>query len=222
MQRRITTNRSCDDLNHRMLNAGTAGALLLPVASRNDVPAAYRTTAIADLLAYHNGFGEAPSSYTHPAVLVGMCMDHRKKLRIPDKFAYVMRAAGANFTGMEFQMSFAIAVGGVRAVAIIGHDQCGMSGLAARKDAFVANLVGDAGWNRDAAVQHFDQYATRFEIGDPAEFTRAQVRLLRSHYPKLTIAPLLYRLGDGLLHVIDETGELVHANASDLQTRTAS
>ena len=176
---------------------------LLLVREQHDVPLAYRDTAIADLLAYHN-LGAPHRRHAQAELLVGMCMDNRKRLRIPDNFAFVMRAAGASSRGLEFQMSFAIAVGGVRAIAIIGHDQCGMSGLVARRDAFVAGLVDAAGWEQHVAEQHFEEYAPRFEIGDPVEFARAQARHLRQQFPRLTVAPLFYRLDDGMLCIIDE------------------
>ena len=119
-----------------------------------------------------------------------------------------MRAAGANFRGREFQMSFAIAVGGVRAIAIIGHDQCSMSGLGAQRDAIVAGLVDAAGWDRHLAEQHVEEYMPRFEIGDPVEFVRSQAGHLQKQYPRLTVAPLLYRHDDGMLCVINESKEM--------------
>ena len=177
--------------------------MLIPVRDPRDLLPAYCGTAIADLFAYHN-LGARHARYVRAALLVGMCMDHRKRLRIPENFAYVMRAAGANFRGLAFQMSFAVAVGGARAIAVIGHDQCGMSGLEARRDAFIAGLVDSAGWEPSVARQHFDEFAPQFEIGDAAEFTCVQARHLRQQYPRLTVAPLLYQLDDSMLYVIDE------------------
>ncbi len=81
----------------------SATQLLVPVNDQRDVPLAYRDTAIADLLAYHN-LGASHRRYFQADLLVGMCMDHRKQLRIPENFAYVMRAAGANFRGLDFQI----------------------------------------------------------------------------------------------------------------------
>ena len=36
----------------------------------------------------------------------------------------------------EFKVSYAIAVGGVRAIALMGHTNCGMSNLAGRREMF--------------------------------------------------------------------------------------
>ncbi len=181
---------------------------LVPVHERSDVPTMYRDTAIADLLVYHNLGGGPHRRYTQADLLVGMCMDHRSRLRIPENFAYIMRSAGANFRGLDFQMSFAITVGRVRAIAIIGHDQCGMSGLAAQRSALVEGLVHGAGWERHIAELHFDEYAPRFEIGDPAKFALGQAHHVRQQYPGLPVAALLYRLDEGMLHIIDAGEEM--------------
>lgn len=176
---------------------------LLPVCGQGDIPLAYRDSAVADLLAYHNLHSPQPR-LTRAELLVGMCMDNRMHLRVPEKFAYVMRSAGANFRGLDFQVSFAIAIGGVRAIALIGHNLCSMSALGDQREALVAGLVDAAGWDRDIAEQHFDAYEPRFEIGDPIEFTLDQARHVRQQFPRLTVAPLLYLVDDGMLYVIDE------------------
>jgi carbonic anhydrase len=175
---------------------------LVPVGSRCDVFEKYRETPIADLLAFHN-LGAPYRHYTRPQLLVGMCMDHRLRLRIPHNSAFVLRAGGANFRGLEFQISFAIAVGGVRAVCLIGHDECGMVGLALQRESFVEGLMENAGWRREAAEKHFDALADRFEIADAAEFVLSEAERLRRQYPAVLVAPLLYSVGDGVLNQIE-------------------
>lgn len=177
---------------------------LYPAQEPDEVFPVYWSTPIADLLAYHN-WHEFHGRYTQAELLVGMCMDHRKRLRIPERFAYIMRAGGANFRGLEFQISFAIAIGGVRAIALIGHDQCGMANLEACRDTFVSGLIENAGWSRDAAVRHFDEYAPRFEVGDPADLVCTHARQLRQIYPTMVVAPLMYHLEDGMLYQIKES-----------------
>ena len=175
---------------------------LVPVGSRCDIFEEYRETPIADLLAFHN-LGVPHRHYTRAQLLVGMCMDHRLRLRVPRNFAYVLRTGGANFRGLEFQISFAIAVGGVRAVCLIGHDECGMAGLASRRESFVEGLMENAGWQREAAEKHFDALAARFETSDSAEFVLSEAERLRRQYPEMLVAPLLYSLGDGALNQIE-------------------
>ena len=132
-----------------------------------------------------------------------MCMDSRKHLRIPDNFAFILRTGGANLRLSEFRVSYAIAVGGVRAIALIGHTNCGMSGLTARRGLFIDGLV-DAGWNRAAAEEHFDRYAPEHEIGPEADFIRAEARRLRELYPRIDVAPLLYRVEDDSIALLLE------------------
>jgi carbonic anhydrase len=125
-------------------------------------------------------------------------------LRIPDNFAYVLRAGGANFQRIEFKVSYAVAVGGIRTMCLIVHDQCGMVDLRARRDVFVNGLVENGGWKRREAERHFDQFSPVFEIRDPAEFVLGEARRLRERYPRVLVAPLFYQVGEGLLYQIAE------------------
>jgi len=190
---------------------------ILPVRRWDDILPAYREMPIGDLLGYHN-LRRPHRRYTGAELLIGMCMDNRKVLRIPDNFAFVLRAGGANLRRMEFKVSFAVAVGGVRAVCLIAHDECGMVGLRARREAFVCGLVERGGWERRAAEEHFDRHAPELEIADPAAFVFAEARRLRERYPLVPVAPLFYRVGDGLLYQI--TGDTRAAEGGD-DTRPA-
>ncbi len=176
---------------------------LIPIESAADVPAAYRETPIGDLIRYHN-LGAEHREYERAELLVGMCMDHRKRLRIPDNFAYILRSGGGNLRPSEFKVSFAIAVGGVRALALLAHSGCGMVSLASRRREFVDGLVEGAGWDREQAEQHFLQFAPLFEIGNEIDFVLAEARRLRLRYPKITVAPLMYQLEDGRLYGLAE------------------
>ena len=175
---------------------------LLPVHAPHDIPERLRDTPVGRLLEYHN-LDRPLDPYDRAVLLIGMCMDHRKHLRIPDQFAYILRAGGANLRPSEFKVSYAIAVGGVRDIALIGHTQCGMSGLASRREEFVAGLV-DAGWTREEAERHFDSYAPLFEIGDEIDFVISESRRLRARYPAVSVTPLLYRVEDGQLYLVRE------------------
>ena len=176
---------------------------LLPVLSDDDIPSEYRNTPIGQLLTFHNL--KVPFAEFHNArILVGMCMDNRKHLHIPDNFAFIIRAGGANLRYSEFKVSFAIAVGGVRHMALIGHNNCSMVNLHSRKDEFIEGLVEHAGWERELAEQHFTQFAPMFEIMNEIDFVLNETKRLRVRYPKIHIAPLLYRIEDNLLYLISE------------------
>ncbi len=176
---------------------------LLPVTCAAEILPSYRQTPIGLLLEYQN-LGRPFDTYATAQLLIGMCMDNRKMLRVPDNFAYILRAGGANLQRVEFKVSFAIALGGVRALALIGHDQCGMVHLPQRRDAFIRGLVENAGWTTKAAATHFDEHAADFEVGDAAEFIRAEAKRLRRRYPTVLVAPLFYLVDYGKLYQVQE------------------
>ncbi len=177
---------------------------LRPINTPADIPEAYRKTPIGLLLEYHN-LNRPYESYAEARLLVGMCMDNRKHLHMPDNFAFIIRTGGANLRYSEFKVSYAIGVGGARAIALIGHTQCGMVNLVARKEQFVRGLAEHAGWSLEEAEEHFHHFAPMFEIGNETDFILSEVKRLRLRYPKIPVAPMLYRVEDNQLYIIDET-----------------
>lgn len=176
---------------------------LLAISSVEHIPPSYRGTPIGLLLEYHN-LGRPLEPYKRAQLLIGMCMDNRKHLRIPDNFAYIIRAGGANLRYSEFKVSYAIAVGGVSHLALIGHNQCGMVNLVSRKEEFISGLVNRAGWERTQAEEHFNHFAPLFEIGNEIDFVLLETKRLRLRYPRIQVAPMLYRVEDNLLALIQE------------------
>lgn len=176
---------------------------VVPVESPDQIFPRYRDTPIGRLLEYHN-LQRSFDSYSQAELLIGMCMDHREHLHIPGKFAYILRAGGANLRPSEFKVSYAIAIGGVRHIALIGHTQCGMVNLMGRGRSFVDGLVKGAGWERETAEEHFYHFAPIFEIGSEIDFVCSEANRLRLRYPKITVAPMLYRVEDTRLYLINE------------------
>jgi len=176
---------------------------LRAITSEEDIPLPYRKTPVGRLVEYHN-LKKPFDNYTKAELLIGMCMDNRKHLHIPDNFAFIIRAGGANLRYSEFKVSYAIAVGGVRCIALLGHTQCGMVNLVARKDQFIEGLVTTAGWQAQEAEEHFHHFAPMFEIGNEIDFVVNEVQRLRLRYPKILVAPLLYRVEDARIYFIDE------------------
>lgn len=166
---------------------------LREIRSIQDIPEKYRETPIGLLLQYQN-LDHPFASYTNAQILIGMCMDNRKHLHIPENFAYIIRAGGANLRHSEFKISYAIAVGGVRHIVLIGHNQCGMVNLAARREQFVRGLVEGAGWTKEQAEEHFMNYAPLFEIGNEVDFVVSEAARLNSRYPKVEVVPLIYAI----------------------------
>lgn len=176
---------------------------LVAVNSSDHIFPEHRGTPIQALLEYHN-LNREYETYTQAQLLIGMCMDNRKHLHIPDNFAYIIRAGGANLRSSEFKVSYAIAVGGVKCIALIGHNQCGMVNLAARRDLFIRGLIENAGWDADRAQEHFNQFAPMFEIGNEVDFVLSEAKRLRLRYPKIQVAPLMYKVEDNLLYQVRE------------------
>ena len=176
---------------------------LVAVKTAEDIFPEYRETPIGLLLEYHN-LNRPFDAYLKAQLLIGMCMDNRKHLQIPDNFAFIIRAGGANLRYSEFKISYAIGVGGVKSIALIGHTQCGMVNLIDRKELFIQGLVYNAGWQRESAEEHFMQFAPMFEIGNEIDFVLSEAKRLRWRYPKIQVAPLLYRVQDNLLYLIPE------------------
>jgi carbonic anhydrase len=173
------------------------------VETQGEILSEYRNSPIGFLLEYHN-LGRSFDKYTRAQLLIGMCMDNRKRLRMPDNFAYVIRTGGANLRYSEFKVSYAIAVGGVKAIALIGHNQCGMVNIKAKREQFVQGLVEKAGWEKERAEEHFSHHEPKFEIGNEIDFVLSEAKRLRLRYPKVQIAPLMYLVEDNLLYFVRE------------------
>jgi len=174
-------------------------AEIVPANYRDEILPVYRGTPVGLLLEYHN-LGRALGSMTAPQMLIGMCMDSRKALRIPNDFAFVLRTAGANMRDNEFRIAYAIAVGNVHTIALIAHTDCGMAQLERRREDFIEGLVRNAGWERARAEQHFAESAPKFGIRDEVDFVLREAARLRDIYPRVLVAPLLYRVEDDLLY----------------------
>ncbi len=172
------------------------------IDSRADIPEGFQGTAVADLLGYHN-FEEPLREEAAPRLLVGMCMDHRKMLRMPCGFAYVIRNGGGTLVHSRFHISYAISVGGIGAIAVVGHSKCGMVGLDANRQAFVRGLVNRAGWDGTEAREHFLESAPECEIRDSVAYTIEQVMELRQEYPRIPVAPLFYKIEDNRIYWIE-------------------
>jgi carbonic anhydrase len=176
---------------------------LIPINSKDDIFPQYRGTPIGKLLEYHD-LGKPLDVIAMPELLIGMCMDNRKHLRIPDNFSFIIRTGGANLRYSAFKVSYAISVGGVRHIAIIGHTNCGMVHLIDRREQFIQGLIDAAGWTRAHAEEHFDHFAPMFEIGNEIDFVLSEAKRLRLQYPAIIVAPMIYRVEDNRIYLVEE------------------
>lgn len=176
---------------------------LVSVTKVEDIFSDYRDTPVGLILEYHN-LDRQYELYNNAQVLIGTCMDNRVGLRLPDKFAYIIRTGGGNIQHNDFHISYAIAVGRVKYIVLIGHNKCGMVNLPERKDRFIDVLVKRAGWTRDMAKKHFTQDAPECEIGNEFNYLMNDVRRLRELYPKIMVVPLIYLVEDNMLYQVRE------------------
>jgi len=177
---------------------------LVPVDSPSDIVPRYARTPVEGLLRYHNLAEPLTARSARAELLVGMCMDHRKDLVVPNEFAYVLRAAGGNLRDHEFDISYAVAVGGVTAIALLAHTDCGMVRLRRKRADFVRGLVERGGWDEALAGEHFDASVALYELDDAVAFALAEAHRLRAMYPAVLVAPLLYRVEDDRLLQIED------------------
>ncbi|MCX7711131.1 MAG: carbonic anhydrase [Clostridia bacterium] len=176
---------------------------LKKIKEEKQIPLEYRDTPIGELIRYQNLMGDF-KTYDSAQLLVGMCMDNRKQLRIPENFAYIIRTGGANLRYSEFKVSYAIAIGNVGHIAIIAHDNCGMVNLVSKREQFIEGLSKNAGWERQRAEEHFMNYAPMFEIDNELDFVAREAKRLEEKYPGVMVAPLLYTIDDNMLSIITE------------------
>jgi carbonic anhydrase len=176
---------------------------IIKIKSEKQIPSSYVDTPIFELIAYQN-FGANLKVYNCAELLIGMCMDNRKQLRIPENFAYIIRTGGANLRYSEFKVSYAIAIGNIKHIALIAHNNCGMVNLVSQRERFVEGLCKNAGWDKERAEEHFMNYAPMFEIDNEVDFVVKESNRLAEKYPGVMVVPLLYSIEDNMLNVIVE------------------
>lgn len=181
---------------------------LIDANRAEDILPVYRGTPVEELLRYHNLREPRPTDNEVPKMFIAMCIDFRKFLVVPNDYAYIMRTAGARLRGNEFELLYAIAVGGVSTVVLIGHTDCGMTRVINQRDQFVAGLGERAGVAEETAGEIFDTFAPEYAIEDPVKAMVAEAIHLRSLLSGVMIAPLLYRVSDDKLVQILEPGAI--------------
>ncbi|MBS0010445.1 MAG: carbonic anhydrase [Bacteroidales bacterium] len=176
---------------------------LIEIRSSNDIPEQYRNTPIGLFLGYHN-LGRKFEKHKKAELLIGMCMDSRQVLNIPNSFTYVLRTGGANMRDLDFNISYAIAVGGIKYIIMLGHTNCAMINLISKKDDFIRGLVDTGGWEKYLAEEHFQQSEPVYEIKNEIDFVLKETRRLRLKYRKVTVVPMIYRVKTNHIYLIEE------------------
>ncbi len=72
-----------------------------------------------------------------------------------------------------------------------------------RRDAFIRGLAR-GGWSEADAAEHFDESVQLYEIQDAVASALEEASRLKTAYPALLVAPLLYRVeNDRLQQIVD-------------------
>lgn len=175
---------------------------LAEVNAASDIFPELKGTAVGDLLLWHNlpeSRAAMPASTSEARLLVSMCMDHRADLVIPNEFAYILRSAGGTLRDSDFEVQYAVAVGGVSEIALLAHTDCGMVGVSGKRSKFVEGLVARGGCTADFANTEFDRFSNLYEQHDVIAFVVGECRRLEAMLPNLRVVPLLYRVADDKL-----------------------
>ena len=185
-----------------LMSSPTGSVALRPVHARGDILPPYRGTPIGELLRAH-ALRARIEAGAAPELLVVTCMDHRVRLSLPPGFAFEVRTAGACFEPVRSNIAFAVAVAGIRHLAIIGHTDCAMGVAHERGGAMVDHLVSAEGWSpEDAAAEHAGLCAG-FALEEVMQTTLERARELARAFPSCLVAPLLYDVGEHALSQIE-------------------
>lgn len=176
---------------------------LLNISESRQIPEKYIGTPIFKLLEYHN-LGLKHRIYKDPQMLIATCMDFRLNFNIPKNFAFMIRTGGANMKNMEFKISFAISIGGIKHIAIIAHTDCAMTKMTISQKSFVRGMVKSAKWSEGLAIRHFNSKSLEFGIKDEIDFTLKESKRLKKLYPGITIVPMLYEVEGDQISLINE------------------
>jgi carbonic anhydrase len=76
--------------------------------------------------------------------------------------------------------------------------------LEERKELFIQGLIDSAGWTRQHAEEHFTEHAPKWEIGNSIDFAVSEAVRLRKTYPKITAAPMHYKVENNRIYLIKE------------------
>jgi len=188
---------------------------LKAVDSEEAIPELLRNTPIGTLLRLQNLQQVDEGLPDDPQLLVGMCIDYRKRLALTKSWAYILRREGANMAGSEFAVALA-ASKGLKYMALIAHNHCAMANTGELRSGFVSTLISEHGWNAETAQSFFEDHARSREIGNEIDFVLHESRRLKRLFSGLTVVPLIYLLETERLYLLREWLEEALPDASAL------
>ena len=175
---------------------------LRPIHSIEDIPTKYQNTPIGLLLEFHN-LNKKPALFEDAQLLIGMCIDNRKQLNLPENFAYVLRSPGANFDQDAFAIAYAVFCLKKKNIALIGHNDCGMVQLAHKRETFLKGLEEVGNWEKGKAIEFYESNLIEYGLENEIDILIRQATEFRGLYPKVITVPMLYRVEDKKLFLIE-------------------
>lgn len=176
---------------------------LNPILGPKDMPERWQGTPIDEFISAHN-FNKPieTESGDAPKLLLVSCIEFRFAPQVPANFAYMIRTAGgriSNIPGSEFALAYILA-NGVKHIATVGHNDCGMTKVEAFKPKLVEALV-EQGWERDNAQKFIEENAETFAMKDEIDSLEFEFLRMRSLFKNVEIAPLFVSLSSSRLHI---------------------
>ncbi len=172
---------------------------LVPMTCPEDIPLEWRNSPIEALIRSENMGQPIAETVGQPQLLIATCIEFRYALPIPRMYAYVIRRASGRLVGSEFSMAYILAKG-VQHLALIGHNDCGMTKVAENRVPMIAALIAQ-GWAPDRAEDFINAQAARHSMADELDGLKREYIRLRRIFKKLVIAPLFVDLADTRLFV---------------------
>lgn len=179
-------------------------ARLLAVTSADEIPPSLQGTPVEAILKSQNLYEVSDESEESTNMIIGMCMDYRKRLHLPKNCAYIIRSPGANMMGNEFAIAMALATG-VSYMALLVHNKCLMSDPVQKRPDFLKVMVQNHRWTPKQAQTVFDTSVKDGYIGEPVSFALQESARLKALFPQLVVVPLLYDVDTDRIFVIRVT-----------------
>ncbi len=171
---------------------------LSPIEAPSDIPERWQGTPVETLILSQN-FGAEITPSGFPELVIATCIEFRYQPRVPSEFAYIMRRASGRLNGSEFSLAYTMSKG-VKHLALVGHNDCGMTKVAENKQAMINALV-EQGWYKDRAEDYVTVNASRYAITDEIDSLKNEFFRLRRLFPKLEIAPLFISLATSKMYL---------------------
>lgn len=179
-------------------NSASYGTRLSLIKDSDDIPQRWRGTPIEEFIGAHN-FDKPIEGGGNPRLLIVSCIEYRFSPQIPHTFAYVMRTAGGSLRNLDFPLAYILAKG-VRHVALVAHNDCGMTKVPLFKPNLINALV-EQGWDEDRAKNLIESQSDAYFMPDEIDGLKNEYEQLRDKFNSIEIAPLFVSIASTRFHI---------------------